>query len=387
MRNKLTVAIQILCLSLACISQSLYSQSVRVLTPYVAPADIINAGAIFDVLGDKLKDLGPSAFSLTFVNITSPREDVMATMYIESYATLDEDHVAMLLYKVKTSRPFLIPKEGRVFTSLDTRGLEDMQFTSSGNDANVQRLKDKILDRASGGRIPSGTYKLIITLQVVQVGTRTLSAPEDVPVLPAVVVVSNPSNASLILPSENGYQYPTPFPQFQWTYDTRSAMLSVYEQRPGQTPESATQASDPYLQVRIDRQKTGNMPTYTFTYPQSASGAPGIDILQGPRPLEPGRTYVVVLEGEIAAFGTTVDPLRTIRSFTIDDPQSRAVIHSYGSIFSGPEYQRAIEMLQNGNLQIDENTVTLNNGTISLQELKVFLEQNRQRKISIHIEE
>lgn len=381
MQNTITVTIRILFLSFMCV-QVLYSQSLIVNTR-IAPADIINAGSLFDPMADKIKDIPMSSFSLTFTNTTSPLQDIRATMYIETYVTLDEDRIRMPLYTLKSRTPFVIPTGGRVFIAGDTRNENDMQFVPAGNDANVQRIKDMIWNPTSGGRIPSGTYEIIISLTVVQIGTQ--SAHELLTVNIPPIVVTNPSIAALIVPSENGYNYPTPFPQFQWTYDTRSVMLSVYEKRPDQQSlEDATQASDPYLQVTIDREISHGMSL--FTYPQSGSAPPGIDILKGPRPLEQGKTYVIVLEGVRTAFGMSVDPLRTIRSFTIDNPRNRAGVRSYTSLFPLPEYQRVLDLLYNGNVQVVEDGITLNNDPISLQQLLIFLGQNKERKFSIHIE-
>jgi hypothetical protein len=383
MQNTTAVRLRIFFFLLVCVAPVLRSQSVTVIAR-IADADIINAGSLFDPMADRVKDLAASTFSLTFVNATVPRQDVHALLHIETYTTLDEDRVRMPLATLDSRQPFLIPKEGRVFTSRDTRGVGDMQFSTVNNDPNIQKVKDKVWDPASGGRMPSGKYEILITVTVVQVGTQTVH--EQVPVPIAPVLVSNPTVAALIVPSENGYHYPTVFPQFQWTYDTRSIMLSVYEMRADQQSlEDATQASDPYLQVHIDRRVSGNVSL--FTYPQIAAAGPGIEILKGPRPLDQGKTYVVVLEGLRAAFGAPVDPLRTIRSFTIDDPRSRAAMLSYRTLFAGPEYQDILDRLQNGNYQIDANGITLNNSAISLQQLQSFLSQNRGRKFSIHIEE
>jgi hypothetical protein len=382
--RKVPTVLALIVLSFACAVQSLYSQSITAIAR-VAGADIINAGSLFDPMADRIKDLDPSTFSLTFINNTSPKQDVQAVLLIKTSATLDEDRINMPLYTLESLRPFIIPKEGRVFTTHDSRGLDDMQFSTVSNDANIQRLKDKIWDPASGGKLPSGKYDISIVVTVVKVGAQTGNEPPITVAVPPVIV-SNPTIANLTMPSENGYLYSTPFPQFQWTSDTRRVRLTVFAKRPDQTSlEDATQASDPYLQVEIERQNYRGMSS--FIYPQSAGAMSGIEILKGPRPLEIGKTYVLMLEGIRESFGTTIDPLRTIRSFTINDAHNHALQQSYRAMFSVPEFQATYNQLLNQNLEIDPDNITQNRERISVEQLRAVLNKIRQGKFSIHIEE
>lgn len=359
------------------------TQSLRVVTQ-IPPADIVNAGSIYDPMADKVKDLPFSTFSVSFINTTSPPQAVRAVMHIETYATLDEDHERMLVATADSKMPFTVPSEGRIFTSRDAQGVDDMQFRTVKNDAAVDRIKDKIWNPASGGRVPSGTYEVAITITVIQIGTR--AATEVIPVAIAPVVVSNPTVATLLVPSENSYKYSTSFPQFQWISDTRGIMLTVYEKRSGQESlEDAAQASDPLMQAHIDRKASGN--ASLFTYPRAGASLPGIEILKGPRPLEPGKTYVVVLEGLRSTIGTTVEPLRTIRSFTIDNPNAQSQARTSQSIFSAPELERIQTLLESRNLQIDAAGIMLNGALITPQQLQTFLDQHKNRKFTVHIDE
>lgn len=383
MKNKTIGMFGILFFFIACIVPALKAQSVFV-QARIADADIINAGSLFDPMADRVKDLSPSVFSLTFINRTSPKRDALVTMHLEAWATLDEDREPMLLYTMDSKAPFLVPIDGRVFTSADSRGSGDMQFSTVSNEQNIQRLKDKIWDPASGGRVPSGRYELKTQLTVVKIGAD--DAHEQVPVYIPPVIVSNPTVASLIIPSANGHEFPTQFPQFQWTSNTRKVRLTVFELRPGQSIDDAAQGSDPYMQVEIDRERTGGLSA--FTYPQTEVSTGGVEMQRAPRPLEQGKQYVLVLDGLREAFGTTVDPLREIRSFSIADLQGQSRYPNYRTIFTGPEYQEVVTRLESDNtFFIDPEGVTKNSNAMSLDELKTFLDRNRHRKITIHIEE
>lgn len=369
--------------SMAFVRPAHAQSSLSVITRF-PDADIINAGSIFDPMADRVKDLPPATFSLTFVNTTTPRKPITAHMHIETYVTLDEDRERMQLYTADTKTPFVIPPEGRVFTARDTRGLDDIQFNSVKNDAAIEKVKDKIWDPASGGRVPSGTYEIVITMTVVQVGTEQTHDVVPVPVNP--VVVTNPTVAALLVPSENGYRYPTVFPQFQWISDTRSVMLTVYEKREGQESlEDATRASDPYFQARIDRRASGNRSV--LTYPQTSAPLPGTEILRDPRPLEPGKTYVLVLEGIRSSIGTTTEPLRTICSFTIDSPNATAQSRLHRSVFTAAEFQSIVDLIENRGLTMESSGITLNGSPITLQRLQTYLSEHRNRQFTFEIEE
>jgi hypothetical protein len=249
------------------------------------------------------------------------------------------------------------------------------------------RLKDKISDPTSGGKAPSGVYQVKIVLTVVKVGSQTANQVVDLSNDPRFVVsVSNPSNASLVQPSDNGVEYQSPFPQFQWMYDTRGVMLTVYEKRPEQQSlEDAITASDPFFQVQIDRKASGNLSI--ITYPQGALVGPGITVLKGPRPLDPGKSYVVVLDGIRTAFGYNIDPLRTIRLFRISDPRGDLIMNILQSALGGGTYQNFLNTIQDQKLNINSSRLTLNGITLSGQELQVILNQNKGNIKSIRFEE
>jgi hypothetical protein len=249
-------------------------------------------------------------------------------------------------------------------------------------------LKNKITEPTSGGLVPSGTYLVKIKFEVVKVGAVTLATPEvyEVNDPRLTVVITNPTTATLLLPAENGYEYPSPFPQFQWTYDVRGLQLSVYEKRPEhQSLEDAISASDPYLVAEIDRRASGNLTL--FTYPQSSVAGPGVKITKGPRPLEKGKVYVVVLDGVIKTFDYEVPPLRTIRSFRIADPEGQLVLNILQSALGGGPYQNILNVIQDQKLQINAMNLTLNGIQISAQELQVILTQNKNKIKSVTIED
>jgi hypothetical protein len=307
------------------------------------------------------------------------------SLYFEAHVTLEEDRQRVQIASGTTSKPFLIPAAGRIFTSKDADDpASEIDFRTNVNEDMKRKLKDKVLDPASGGRVPSGLYEIYIRVSVDSVGGVAVNEP---PVdINRSVNVTNPSTAILDVPFTNGYVYPTPFPQFQWTYDTRAVLLTVYEKRPEhQSLEDAIGASDPYLQVRINRRASGNLTT--FTYPQSAASRIGVEFLRGPRQLERGKMYVIVLDGVSTAFGFDIDPLRTIRSFVIADPQGQVLVNILQSTFSSGEFQNIFNAIQDMNLQINSNGIMLNGIRITPQDLQRLLTENKDRITSVRIED
>lgn len=358
-------------------------------TAVYVDADIINATSLVDPLSEKIKDVPITSFSLVIANPN--QKDIWVNMQLKSHVTLDEDGVrkSMFVSDPQTSNPFRVPPGGRVFRSLDASSKE-FDFAFKIDEGEKKILKDKISDAGSGGRVPSGRYEVDITMQVVKIGDSTLNAP-GIPIFISPsshieVSVTNPTNATLILPSENGFEYPSPFPQFQWAYDTRGVKISVYEKRPEhQSLEDAISASDPFLELEINRKDSHNLTI--FTYPQAAVGGLGINILRGPRPLEPGKSYVIVLDGTRTAFGYNIDPLRTIRLFRISDPQGQMILNILQTALSGGAYQNFLNLIQDQKLQINGSRLALNGVTISAQELQVILNQNKDKIKTIRFED
>jgi len=370
-----------------------YGQSL-VVTPTITDADIINAAVLVDPLAEKIKDIAPTSFSLNFTN--NAGVPIKASMTLEAFVTLEEDRQPTSIFNgvAKTKKPFLIPTTGRTFTSKDADNpSSDIDIENSVNEDLKKKLKDKILETTSGGRVPSGLYEIKITITVDSVGG---VAKQETPIIiERSINVTNPTTAVLDVPFSNGYVYPTPFPQFQWTYDTRSVKLSVYELRPEhQSLEDAIGSSAPYLQVQIFRLKGGpgerKIPTNisSFTYPQTAVSQPGIvEFTGGVRQLERGKMYVVVLDGITTAFGFEVDPIRTIRSFIISDPQGQVVVNILQSTFSGGDFQNVFNLIQDQNLQLNANGITLNGVTLSPQDLQKLLLEKKDKIISVRFED
>lgn len=353
--------------------------------PVITEADIINASVLVDPLAEKIKDIAPTTFSLQIMNLS--QKPVKVSMQIEAYVTLEEDQRREGLFTepARTKKPFLVAPEGRVFTSKDASSSNSgIDLRVSVNESLKKRLKDKILEPSSGGRTPSGLYEIRIVMTVDSVDGKAVS---DAPiVIDRSVNVTNPTTTVLDVPFTNGYVYPTPFPQFQWTYDTRAVLLKVYELRPEhQSLEDAVGASDPYLEVRIDRKLTGNMTS--FTYPQNASSRPGVDILRGPRQLERGKMYVVVLDGVRSAFGYEVEPLRTVRSFAIADPQGQVIMNVLQTTFGGGDFQSFINLIQDQSLRVNASGITLNGVSLSPQDLQKLLMEFKSRITAVRIEE
>jgi hypothetical protein len=162
-------------------------------------------------------------------------------------------------------------------------------------------------------------------------------------------------------------------------------MISVYEKRPDQQSlEDAISASDPYFQAEIDRQQSGNLTI--LTYPQAPVAGQGVTILKGPRPLERGKSYVLVLDGIRTAFGYNIDPLRTIRLFRISDPQGELVMNLLQTALSGGQFQNFMNIIQDQKLVLNSSQITLNGITLTAQEFQVILNQNKNNIKSIRFE-
>ncbi|HTR81701.1 MAG TPA: hypothetical protein VMM58_08725 [Bacteroidota bacterium] len=403
--KKTKLAVLILMIAFVWAVKSPAQQYITVI-PTVTSADIVNATALVDPLTEQVKNISPSSFSLNIINNTSSthgKDTVWVNMHIEAYVTLDEDGPpAKQLVTADTRRPFPVPPAGRIFTSLDaqTGHSSDIDINSDVNQTMKQRLKDEISDASSGGKAPSGIYQVKIILYVVQVGSQMI-VPNQIVDLSNdprfTVSVTNPTNATLLQPSDNGVEYPSPFPQFQWTYDTRGVKISVYEKRPEQQSlEDAISASDPFWVVNINRKASGNLSI--ITYPQAAISGPGINqpednqafgspLPRDPRPLERGKSYVVVLDGIRTAFGYNIDPLRTIRLFRISDPQGNMIMNILQSALSGGTYQNFLNIIQDQKLQVNSSHMTLNGVSLSGQELQIILNQNKNSIKSIRFED
>lgn len=97
--------------------------------------------------------------------------------------------------------------------------------------------------------------------------------------------------------------------------------------------------------------------------------------------------YVIVLDGISTAFGFDIDPLRTIRSFVIADPQGQVLVNILQSTFSSGEFQNIFNAIQDMNLQINSNGIMLNGVRITPQDLQRLLTENKDRITSVRIED
>jgi hypothetical protein len=365
------------------------AQSISVI-PTVTQADIINATSLVDPLSEKVKDIAPTSFSLRINNLRGAV--VWVDMHIQAFVTLDQDGPpAKQIATAYTRKPFPIPTTGRIFTSLDAQEgyAKDIDINSNVDEALKSRLKNMISDPSNGGKVPSGIYKVNVIFHVDSVAGigPVHEADLDLSNDPRfTVTVTNPTNATLIQPSDNGVEYPSRHPQFQWSYDTHGVMLTVYEKRPEQQSlEDAISASDPYFQVEIDREESVKLSV--LTYPGGPIFSPGVNTLKGPRTLDPGKTYGVVLDGIRTAFGYNIDPLRTIRLFRIADPQGQMVLNFLTTSLSGGSFQDIMNLIQDQKLVLDSSHITLNGVTLTAQELQMILNQNKDKIKSIRFED
>ena len=362
------------------------SNSYLSVSPVITDADIINAASLVDPLAEKVKLFSPNTFSLNIMNIQ--RVPVMVHMEMKAFVTFEEDRIRQpIIHNAYTKDPFLISPTGRIFTSADAQeGVKsDISWYTDLNESLKKTLQDKITDPAAGGRVPSGVYEVYIKISTVTVNGEPPTDTQPIEIVRSLNI-TNPTTAILDVPYENGYEYPTTFPQFQWTYDTREVMLSIYELRPEHASlEDATTSPNPYLRVKIDRRMSGNL--RTFTYPQSATSSPGITFLAGPRQLERGKVYVIVFDGIRKAFGFDIEPLRTIRSFVVADPQGQVVLNLLQNILSQGEFAGLINTLQNQKIIISTDWISLNGVKISAQDLQKILTENKDRIINARVED
>jgi hypothetical protein len=114
---------------------------------------------------------------------------------------------------------------------------------------------------------------------------------------------TNPTSLELLAPP-NGEQLASAFPLFSWFYDGPRSRISVYEQLPGQLSPEETASGIPHLSETVEAN--------SFQYP-----------LSGSRSLQPGKTYVWLVEGLSDLSGGSEASLRSeLRSFTVSSGPS-----------------------------------------------------------------
>ena len=184
------------------------------------------------------------------------------------------------------------------------------------------------------GKAPAGTYQF--DLQCVDASNAGASEGEA----SGQVIVTNPSRADLLLPM-NEESITTLFPHFQWTANSDSVVLSIYERLPNQRSPQDVVSGVPVLQQTV----VGT----SFNYPPSGPGV---------RLLENGETYYWFIE--IPSSATRGSGLRSdIWSFTETGTDTTS-----GSAASNLAATKALENLLNGTqYQSLLNQVTTLNGT------------------------
>ena len=251
----------------------------------------------------------------------------------------------------------LQPGETKMITNMDLSGpnpsVPVVEYTF--DHAQFDRIRDVAL---ATGKAPAGVYEFQMTcfnLSGSQISNKAIGD----------IIVTNPSRVDLVLPME-GQNVTTLFPHFQWSANSDSVVLSIYEKLPNQQTPQDVVSGVPFLQEEVG----GN----SFDYPPSGAGV---------RPLESGNTYYWFVD--IPPSSTRGNGIRSdIWSFTIGGIDTTG-----GQSFDNEAATKALQDLLNGTqYQNLLNQITILNGTssydgvsLSIQDLIGILQNTDKSKI------
>jgi hypothetical protein len=202
------------------------------------------------------------------------------------------------------------------------------------------------------GQIPAGTYTFHVVVTAVDG-----SAPPGGTTF--TIVLINPTTVELNSPIDGDMETPM-FPLFQWQYDGPSSRISIYEMLPGQATLEEAASGVPHYSTVVT--------TNSLLYPSSRS-----------RILEPGKTYVWFVEGQIgAAGGTAVTRKSSLRSFTVASNASQSLSALLDELARTlPQYQTLFDDLKSQGFTM-ANSILLNGSAISMSDLQKLLNKLRQ---------
>ena len=173
-----------------------------------------------------------------------------------------------------TSNPFTLdPNTTKTITNIDLSSDNSTVTLDQSNYHYDQTEFDKIKNVAlATGKAPAGVYQFV--LECIDAVNQSQVYGSDM----GQIVVTNPSRVDLVLPMD-GENVTTLFPHFQWSANSDSVILSVYEKLPNQQSPQDVVSGVPFLRQAV----MGG----SFNYPPSGPGV---------RPLESGQTYYWYVE-------------------------------------------------------------------------------------------
>jgi hypothetical protein len=202
------------------------------------------------------------------------------------------------------------------------------------------------------GTLPAGNYVFNVIVTPTNGGAEGKDAFQ--------INLSNPSSVELITPFD-GDALVNRLPLFQWQYDGKSARISVYEKLPGQVSLEEAASGVPQLVATAE--------TRSYQYPSA-----------GVRELQPGKTYVWMVEGLARTAGGTETVYRSaLRSFTIasnNDGSSDAQLLEDLERALGPRFQPLFDQIRAEGLSFSDS-FRLNGSVLSKNDLRKIINQLR----------
>ncbi|HUI30409.1 MAG TPA: hypothetical protein VLX91_09335 [Candidatus Acidoferrales bacterium] len=242
-----------------------------------------------------------------------------------------------------TTTPLTLnPGQLKVITNVDLSGpTPPIQFDSySFDQSQFDRIRDVAL---ATGKAPAGVYEFKLTCFDVSGNQVSNDAAGD-------IIVTNPSRIDLVIPIE-GENVTTLFPHFQWSANSDTVILSIYEKLPSQQSPQDVVSGVPFLQQTV----AGS----SFNYPPSGAAV---------RPLENGKTYywfVDIPPSSTRGNGTrsdiwdfTVGGIDTTGGAGVDNVAATKALQN---LLNGTQYQSLLNQITtlNGNSSYDGSSLNI----------------------------
>jgi hypothetical protein len=311
-----------------------HASSVPVNTLSIADIDFLNATT------PKL------LFSVDITN-TSGRE-LPVVMVVRIDALLTAENLSYDGALTMTTRAFLLGPALTV-TNLDI-GLGKIVRDSlyEKDQAAIDKIKSIAL---SSGSLPAGTYHFTVTVQELQSASRGTGDFS--------LVLTNPTSVDLLFPLD-GDPGSSSLPVFQWLFDGYRSRLKVFEKLPWMSSLEEAASGVPHLVAETS--------TRSYAYPSS-----------GVRTLEPGKTYVWLVEGLVAVSGGSDVVLRSpLRSFTVAST-GQSMVQSFLDDLErtlDPKYKYIFDELRSDGMTMS-GTIRIDGTPIPMSELLRLLSRFR----------